>query len=468
MLAAPANLTAAGISERRIDLSWEKPSDAIYGYRIEVSADGGATWSDLVADTRSSRHQLLAYRSGARQHAALPGLGDQLPLQTGSRLRRSPAPPPWIPRRRCSPVPSRTGAAARVTLVFSEPLRRESGDPFSGSAFTVTADGVPITVGTALLEGLNVTLGALGAVIKRGQAVTVSYRDPTPGDDASAVQDVAGNDAASFSDRPVGNQSTVAPSAPGAPADLTAWPVGATRIDLAWSAPAQHGGAVITGYRIEVSADGGVTWTDLVADTRSTATSHSHADLPDGDRRHYRVAAINVAGVGTASNVASASTAATIERVEITSDPGTDDRYAIGDVIEATVTFSAAVTVSGAPYLELDFGRQEARRADYAAGASTATALAFTYPVAAGDAAAAGIAIGANRLQRDGGTIGNESGMDAILTHAGVAADPAHKVDGVRPTLTVGRDDHRRRRRDRAHLQRTPRRRHRGGGRPSR
>ena len=57
-------------------------------------------------------------------------------------------------------------------------------------------------------------------------------------------------------------------------------------------------------------------------------------------------------------------TAPAIERVEITSVAGTDDRYAIGDVIEATVTFSAAVTVSGAPYLELDFGGQEARRAD--------------------------------------------------------------------------------------------------------
>ena len=435
VLAAPANLTAAGISERRIDLSWEKPSDAIYGYRIEVSADGGATWSDLEADTGSSRtsysHTVPEpgstrhYRVSAINVLSRPGLVSEV---AGATAVDTTAPV------FTSAFTNRGGS--EVTLVFSEPLRRGSGDPFSGSAFTVTADGVPITVGAALLEGLNVTLGALGAVIKRGQAVTVSYRDPTPGDDASAVQDVAGNDAASFSDQPVGNQSTVAPSAPGAPANLTAWPVGATRIDLDWSAPAQHGGAVISGYRIEVSADGGATWTDLVADTRSTATSHSHADLPDGDRRHYRVAAINIVGVGTASNVASASTAATIERVEITSDPGTDDRYAIGDVIEATVTFSAAVTVSGAPYLELDFGGQEARRADYAAGASTATALAFTYPVAAGDAAADGIAIGANRLQRDGGTIGNESGMDAILTHAGVAADPAHKVDGVRPTLT--------------------------------
>ena len=126
-----------------------------------------------------------------------------------------------------------------------------------------------------------------------------------------------------------------------------------------------------------------------------------------------------------------------IDLVEITSDAGTDDTYAIGDVIEATVTLSEAVTVSGAPYLELDFGGQEARRADYAAGASTATALVFTYPVAVGDAAADGVAIGANRLQRNGGVIRNGLDVDAVLIHAEVAADPAHKVDGVGPTLTV-------------------------------
>ena len=94
---------------------------------------------------------------------------------------------------------------------------------------------------------------------------------------------------------------------PGAPTGLTATANGQTQIDLSWSAPASDGGAAITGYRIEVSADGSA-WSDLDADTGSTTTNHSHTGLTAGTTRHYRVSAINSAGTGAASNVASATT----------------------------------------------------------------------------------------------------------------------------------------------------------------
>ena len=52
---APTNLTATANGHTRIDLSWTLPrhhgAGAIAGYRIEVSFDAGASWSDLVADT---------------------------------------------------------------------------------------------------------------------------------------------------------------------------------------------------------------------------------------------------------------------------------------------------------------------------------------------------------------------------------------------------------------------------------
>ena len=94
---------------------------------------------------------------------------------------------------------------------------------------------------------------------------------------------------------------------PGAPTGLTATSNGTTQIDLSWSAPSSDGGAAITGYRIEVSADGS-TWSDLEADTGSTSTSYSHTGLTAGTTRHYRVSAINSAGTGAESNVASAIT----------------------------------------------------------------------------------------------------------------------------------------------------------------
>ena len=45
----------------------------------------------------------------------------------------------------------------------------------------------------------------LDGTIEAGQAVTLSYRDPTGGNDAQALQDSAGNDAASFTDHAVTN-----------------------------------------------------------------------------------------------------------------------------------------------------------------------------------------------------------------------------------------------------------------------
>ena len=96
---------------------------------------------------------------------------------------------------------------------------------------------------------------------------------------------------------------------PGKPTGLGATAMGRYRIDLSWTAPAMDGGSTITGYRIESSSDAGANWTDLVADTGTTATAYSHT-LPSGSTRHYRVSAINAEGTGPASDTASATTVA--------------------------------------------------------------------------------------------------------------------------------------------------------------
>ena len=94
---------------------------------------------------------------------------------------------------------------------------------------------------------------------------------------------------------------------PGAPTNLTATANGQTRVDLSWRAPANNGGAAITGYHVEVSTDRS-SWSNLAANTNSTATSYPHTGLTAGSTRHYRVSAINPAGTGPASNIATATT----------------------------------------------------------------------------------------------------------------------------------------------------------------
>ena len=176
-------------------------------------------------------------------------------------------------------------------------------------------------------------------MIRQGQTVTASYRDPTPGDDQAALQDDALNDVASFTDRPVTNQSTVAPTAPGAPANLKARARGDTRIDLSWDAPGDTGGRAIDGYKIEVSSDNGNTWTDRTANTGSADTAYSHTSLTSGSTRHYRVSAINAVGTGAVSNVANATAG---------SGPATPESVsATGDYARVGVTWDAVTGATG-------------------------------------------------------------------------------------------------------------------------
>ena len=126
----------------------------------------------------------------------------------------------------------------------------------------------------------------------------------------------------------------------------------------------------------------------------------------------------------------------TVSTVAVTSDPGEDGGYAIGDTIEVGLTFSEAVIVTGTPQITLDVGRQ-ARTANYSTGSGTVQ-LKFTYTVAAGDEDTYGIAVVANSLALNGGTI-RVGATDATLAHAALQADD-HKVDGVAPTVTVGEE----------------------------
>ena len=127
---------------------------------------------------------------------------------------------------------------------------------------------------------------------------------------------------------------TEAADAPDPPTDLTANAKGETQIDLSWTAPADNGGEAISGYKVEVSANGTTTWSDLAADTASTDTTYSHTGLAAGNTRHYRVSAINSVDTGDASGVAGATTAAANVLVSNTGrsvDPAIAAGVATGD-----------------------------------------------------------------------------------------------------------------------------------------
>ncbi len=99
--------------------------------------------------------------------------------------------------------------------------------------------------------------------------------------------------------------AATAPVAPGAPAGLTAAVAdGKAQVDLSWTAPANTGGAPITGYKIESSNDGSDPWTEVFTTANDSTTytdDGTDANGPmfsAGNWPHYRVAAVNRVGTG--------------------------------------------------------------------------------------------------------------------------------------------------------------------------
>ena len=150
--------------------------------------------------------------------------------------------------------------------------------------------------------------------------------------------------------------------------------------------------------------------------------------------------------------------------IAITSDPGPDGVYTYGkgggrtrETIEATVTFTENVTVTGTPELpvrmaievgvpsaSLHVGYLFKKRPNlmYHSGSGTAW-LTFRRVVEEGDSNPDGISVPAGDIiWLNGGTIRGGSGGDAVLTHEGLVAQPGHRVDGVRPTLAGVSRDH--------------------------
>ena len=130
----------------------------------------------------------------------------------------------------------------------------------------------------------------------------------------------------------------------------------------------------------------------------------------------------------------------TIDSVDLTSDPGADETYAIGDTVTATVTFDRAVAVTGTPQLTLRVGGGDPvnlKPANYTSGSGTTT-LRFTYVVQMDDEDTNGIYLEADELELNGGTIkGDSDGLDATRTYIRPGQQSDQKVDGVRPTPTA-------------------------------
>ena len=243
------------------------------------------------------------------QDTSSNALSDTTPTGTNEAIYVVDNTPPTL----TSATVNATGTS--IVLDLSEDLYK--GSNLVDTLFRVHVDSISITI-----SAVNFTMSSdevsltVSPAIYQGQAVVVSYFDTSPVDNGRVIEDLALNDAASFttgsnSVPAVTNSSTVAAVVPGAPTGLGATADGPWRIDLSWTAPADNGGRAITGYKVEWSTDGSAPWTILIADTGNTNTTYAHTGLTGGiggTTRHYRVSAINIIGTGAISTTANATT----------------------------------------------------------------------------------------------------------------------------------------------------------------
>jgi len=291
----PTGLMATVSGQTIINLTWDEPANnggsAITGYLVEWSPDGRSSWAPVspahtgtgraYSDTGLAPNTMRHYRVYAQNTP-----GTSLP----------------------SEIATATSGAATV--------------PDAPTGLTATADGktairvawaAPTNTGGSAITSYRVQWSPDGSsnswqdVSPAHSGISRTYSDTgLPQGTTRHYRVYASNTVGESTSASAPARATTL-DVPGPPTGLTATPDGRTTINLRWIAPENTGGSVITGYQVQVSADGSTdSWAELVAS--QTATTYSHTGLSAGDTRYYRVFAINAQGNSSPSETKSATT----------------------------------------------------------------------------------------------------------------------------------------------------------------
>ena len=345
-------------------------------------------------------------------------------------------------------------AGSSVTLVFDEHLDEVAAEGLHLSAISLTAgdrQAVTIPFADFHLQRETLALSYRFGTIKQGQTVVVSYTDPTAGDDTDTLQDVAGNDVASFttgqSGVPAVTNNSTNNVATGEPAITGTAQVG-QELTADASPIMDTDGLASVSYTyqwVRVDADG---TSNEEAISGEIAATYTLTNDDVGERIKVQVSftdelsglemRTSAAYPSSGTVTAASTTAPALTSVTVTSTPHkTTDTYGAREHIEFSMTFDAPVTVTGDPTFAFDLGG--ASTASYYAGSGTTT-LRFSHAVSggsSGDEDTNGISWAQNAIALNGGTIaGTDNAVAAVLTHAAQSNLAAHKVDGRTTPVT--------------------------------
>jgi hypothetical protein len=271
------SLTGATASDGSVALTWTAPADdggaAISGYLATASPSGATCTSTGLGCTIAGLTNGTTY-TFAVQARNVVGLGPRSNERTATPGQRPSAPrnpatqpnlPEGIQVAWTAPATSGTGPVTGYRIY--------RGGASSAETYLATVGNVLAFVDAAVSNG--------GTYYYQVAALN-AYGEGPRSTEAAAQRGTA----------------------PSAPRSLTASSNGPGGVTLKWVAPATTGGSAVTGYRIYRStASGSEVYLVSVA---SGATSYADKAATKGVRYYYWLAAVNVLGVGPASNEATA------------------------------------------------------------------------------------------------------------------------------------------------------------------
>ena len=302
----PRNLTATAVSANRIDLSWDAPltpAGTITGYKVEWSPNGTSNWTTLAASHGSTSYSDTSVAKDTTRHYRVFAINAE---GTSYQSNTDSATTPDIDETGPSFTSAVLGATGtHIDVTMNETLDRASNRLPFASAFSVTADGVSVTVSSLSAPSgqPRVVALSLASVIYTGQTVLLSYTDPTTSNDSRALQDTTGNDADTFSNRTVTNNSAQEAPPTDPPPQVTGLRLTSGRdfINVSWSAA-----DTATGYRVEWKS--GTLNYSSARRTEVTNTSTRISSLLEETEYTVRVTAFNDIGYGTPSDERSTTT----------------------------------------------------------------------------------------------------------------------------------------------------------------
>lgn len=199
-----------------------------------------------------------------------------IPLQT------VPQPPTNLAASAISP--------SQINLSWNTPSNN-GGSPITGYKIERSVNGGAFSVLVSNTGSTSTTYSNTGLI----HSTTYSYR-------VSAINTIGTSSQSNIS------SAITFDVIPSPPTGLAATVVSSSQIDLDWNVPSDDGGTPITGYKIERSTNGGVTWNVLVSNTGNVTTAYSNTGIAPNTSYTYRVSAINSEGISSPSNLASGTT----------------------------------------------------------------------------------------------------------------------------------------------------------------